>query len=112
MIQVGDAIWQGPQWCSLVQRAVRPVRIVEVLVLPQHHHQVAEVPDQDPVQQLTSAAANPSLHDRIVVGIPGRPDRRPDPRGRQLGAVPDRQVLAAGVAMVISPATFTPCRAR
>ena len=31
IIQVGDAIWQGPQWRGLVQRAVRPVRIVEVL---------------------------------------------------------------------------------
>ncbi len=38
MIQVGDAIWQGPQWRGLIQSAVRPVRIVEVLVLPQHHH--------------------------------------------------------------------------
>jgi len=44
---------------------MRPVRVVEVLVLPQHHHQVALVPDQGPVQQLTPAAANPPLHDRI-----------------------------------------------
>ena len=43
----------------------RPVGVVEVLVLPQHHHQVALVPDQGPVQQLTSAAANLPLHDRI-----------------------------------------------
>jgi len=46
MIQVGDAFWQWPQWRGLVQGAVRPVRVVEVLVLPQHHHQVAQVPDQ------------------------------------------------------------------
>jgi hypothetical protein len=65
MIQVDDAIWQGPQWRGLVQGAVRPLGVVEVLVLPQHHHQVALVPDQGPVQQLTSAAANPPLHDRI-----------------------------------------------
>jgi len=26
MIQVGDAIWPGPQWRSLIQGAVRPVR--------------------------------------------------------------------------------------
>jgi hypothetical protein len=65
MIQVGDAIWQRPQWRDLVQGAVRPVGVVEVLVLPQHHHQVAQVPDQGPVQQLTSAAANPPLRDRI-----------------------------------------------
>jgi hypothetical protein len=65
MIQVGDAIWQGPQWRGLVQGAVRPVRVVEVLVLPQHHHHVARVPGQGPVQQLTPAAANSSLRDRI-----------------------------------------------
>jgi len=59
MIQVGDAIWRGPQWRGLVQGAVRPVGVAEVLVLPQHHHQVAQVPDQDPVQQLTPAAASP-----------------------------------------------------
>ena len=61
MIQVGDAIWQRPQWRGLVEGAVRPVGVVEVLVLPQHHHQVAQVPDQGPVQQLTPAAANPPL---------------------------------------------------
>ena len=54
VIEVGDAIWQGAQWRSLVQGAVRPVRIVEILVLPQHRHQVALVPDQGPVQQLTT----------------------------------------------------------
>jgi len=65
MIQVGDAGWQWPQWRGLVQGAVRPVGVAEVLVLPRHHHQVALVPDQGPVQQLTPAAANPPLHDRI-----------------------------------------------
>ena len=57
VIEVGDAIWQGPQWSGLVQGAVRPVGVVEILVLPQHHHQVAQVPDQGPVQQLTPAVA-------------------------------------------------------
>ena len=65
MIQVGEIIWQGPQWRGLVQGAVRPVRIVGVLVLPQDCHQVALVPDQGPVQQLTPAAANPAFHGRI-----------------------------------------------
>jgi hypothetical protein len=57
MIQVGDVIWQRPQWRGLVQGAVRPVGVVEVLVLPQHPHQVAQVPDQGAVPQLTPAAA-------------------------------------------------------
>ncbi len=68
MIQVCDAIWQRPQWRGLVQSAVRPVGVVEVLVLPQHHHQVVQVPDQGPVQQLTPAAANPPLRIEFIRG--------------------------------------------
>jgi hypothetical protein len=34
MIQVGDAIWQRPQWRGLAQGAVRAVGVVEVLLLP------------------------------------------------------------------------------
>ncbi|MGA2831083.1 MAG: hypothetical protein ABSF03_33785, partial [Streptosporangiaceae bacterium] len=65
MIQVGDSIWQGPQWRGLVQSAMRPAGVAEVPVLSQHHLQVAQVPDQGTVQQLTPAAADPPLHDRI-----------------------------------------------
>jgi hypothetical protein len=50
MIQVGDAIWQCPQWRGLVQGAVRPVGVVEGLVFPQYRHQVAQVPDQGPAE--------------------------------------------------------------
>ena len=46
MIQVGNAIWQRPQWRGLVQGAVRPVGVVEVLVLAQHDHQVPLIPHQ------------------------------------------------------------------
>ena len=35
MIQVGGAIRQWPKWRGLVQGAVRPVGVVEVLELPQ-----------------------------------------------------------------------------
>jgi hypothetical protein len=56
MIQVGDIIWQGPQWRRLVQRTVRPVRIVEVLVLPQHHHQVALIPEPATTTPLTTGS--------------------------------------------------------
>jgi len=66
MIQVGDAVEQRAQWRGLLEGSVRPVGIVKVLVHPQHHHQVTLVQDQGPVQQLTSAAANPPLHDRIA----------------------------------------------
>src|SRR6476646_4951932 len=79
MIQVGDAIWQGPQWRGLAQGAVRTVRIAEILVLSQHHHQVVLIPDQGPVQQLTPAAANPPLHDRIHSGYLNAGADDPDP---------------------------------
>ena len=52
-VQVGDAIWQRAEGRGLVQCAVRPVRVVEILVLAQNGPQVALVPDQRPVQQLT-----------------------------------------------------------
>ena len=65
VVQVGDAIWQRAERRGLVQGAMRPVRVIEVLVLAQHGHQVALVPDQGPIQQLTPAAANPAFHDRV-----------------------------------------------
>jgi hypothetical protein len=48
-VQVCDAIWQRAQRRGLAQGAVRPVSVVEVLVLAQHGHQVPLVPDQGPV---------------------------------------------------------------
>jgi hypothetical protein len=46
MIQISNAGGQRAERRGLVQRAVRPVRVIEVLVLAQHDHQVAMVPDQ------------------------------------------------------------------
>ena len=49
VIQAGDAIWQRAERRGLVQGAVWPVRVAEVLVLAQDGHQGALVPDQGPV---------------------------------------------------------------
>ena len=49
VVQVGDAIWQRAERRGLVQGAVWPARVVEVLVLAQDGHQVAPVPNQGPV---------------------------------------------------------------
>ncbi len=65
LVQVTDAIGQRAQRRGLVQGAVRPVRVVKVLLLAQDGHQVALVPDQGPVQQLTPAAPDPAFHDRV-----------------------------------------------
>jgi hypothetical protein len=66
VVQVGDAIGQRAKRRGLVQGAVRPVRVIEILVLTQHCHQVPLVPDQGPVQQLTPTAADPAFHDRVA----------------------------------------------
>jgi hypothetical protein len=50
MIQISNAVGQGAERRGLVQGAVRPARVAEVLVLAQHDHQVALVPDQGLVQ--------------------------------------------------------------
>src|SRR5690242_5271045 len=65
VIQVDDAVGQRAERRGLVQGAVRPVHVVEVLVPAQDGHQVALVPDQGPVQQLAPAAADPAFHDRV-----------------------------------------------
>ena len=59
VVQVGDIIWQRVERGCLVQGTVRPVGVVEVLVLTQHDHQVPLIPHQGPVQQLAAAAADP-----------------------------------------------------
>ena len=41
------------------------MRVVETLVLAQDGHQVALVPGQGPVQQLTAATADPAFYDRV-----------------------------------------------
>jgi hypothetical protein len=49
VVQVGDAVWQRTERRGLVQGAVRPMRVIEVLVLAQDGHQVVLIPDQGPV---------------------------------------------------------------
>jgi hypothetical protein len=66
LIQVGDVIGQRAQRRGLVQGSVRPVPVVEVLVLAQHDHQMPMIPYQGPVQQFTPAAPDPAFHDRIA----------------------------------------------
>jgi hypothetical protein len=78
LVRAGDAVGQQAQRRGLLQGPVRPVRAAEILLLPQHDHQVPLVPGQRPVRQLPSAAANPAFHDRVH---PRRLDRGPDDPG-------------------------------
>jgi hypothetical protein len=65
MVQVGDAFGQRTELRGLAEGAVRPVGVAEILVLAQDGYQVPPIPDQGPVKQLTTAAADPAFHDRI-----------------------------------------------
>jgi hypothetical protein len=56
-----NANWRRVQRRGLVQGGVRPVGVVEVLVLVRHGHQVALVPAQGLVQQRRPAGADPSV---------------------------------------------------
>src|SRR6266700_3900590 len=55
------------------------------------------------VDDLGLVQPDDALGQRVVIRVPGRPDRRRDPCARQLGAVPDRQVLGAGVTVMDQP---------
>jgi hypothetical protein len=54
---------------GLLQGSVRPVGVIEVLVLAQHGHQVPLVPDQGPVEQLAAAAADPVGLEYAIVAL-------------------------------------------
>ena len=66
VVQVGDAVGQRAQWRGLPEGSVRPVGVVEVLVLAQDDHQVPPVPDQGAVEQFAAAAADPAFDDRVA----------------------------------------------
>ena len=61
------------------------------------------LPRPQVVDDLGLVQTDDRLGQRVVIGVPDGPDRRRDARFGQLGAVPDRQVLAAGVAVVDQP---------
>jgi hypothetical protein len=65
VVRVGGAVWRRAERRGLVRGAVWPVGVVEVLVLARDGDQVALVPDQGPVQQLTPAVAGPAFRDRV-----------------------------------------------
>src|SRR5687768_16857403 len=54
-VRGGDRRGQGVQWPGVRDALVRPVRVVELLELPQGVEEVELVPDQCAVQQFTSA---------------------------------------------------------
>ena len=67
-VEVSDRCWEGLAWRGLAEGAVRPVLVVLGLVLTKDVQQVELVPDQRLVEQFTSAAADPALHDRVRAG--------------------------------------------
>ena len=71
------------QWshqCGLAQGPVRPVVVVEGLVLAQPPHQVRDVPDQRAVGQLRARESEPALHHRVLPRRPNTGTDHLDPR--------------------------------
>jgi hypothetical protein len=48
---------------------MRPVFVVVTLAGRQDPAEVGQVPDKGPVEKLTAASADPSLHDRVHAGL-------------------------------------------
>ena len=62
LVQVGDRRRQGPEWAGIGDALMGPMPVVEAFELPQGVEQVVLVPDQGPVQQLTTTGLHPPLH--------------------------------------------------
>jgi len=69
MVQAGDAIWQRAQWRCLPEGSVRPVGVVEVLVLAQDGHQMPLVPDHPWSPRVASLFAGNRVCQRTDGGI-------------------------------------------
>jgi hypothetical protein len=65
---------------SGVQRPVRPVLIVMVLVLAQDPPQMVLIPDEGVVEKLASASPDPAFGDRVHARRPDVAAHDPDPR--------------------------------
>lgn len=55
LVQVDDRRRQRPQWAGIGDALMGAMPVIETFELPQSVQQVALIPDQDPVQQLTTA---------------------------------------------------------
>src|SRR5664279_732207 len=77
-VEVSDRCREGLQRRGLAEGAVRPVLVVMGLVLTKDLQQVDLVPDQRLVEQFTSAAADPALHDRVCAGCSDGAAQDPD----------------------------------
>src|SRR5207253_4228419 len=69
--EVGYLGWKRFERCGAGQGHMRPVVVVVALEGRQDPAEAGQVPDKGPVQKLTAASADPSLHDRVH---PGHPD--------------------------------------
>jgi hypothetical protein len=104
---IGDRFEERVQWAGVRDALVRPVRVVELLELPQCVEEMPLVPDQGAVQQFTAAGLHPPVHDGVHAGDPDATEHDLDPRvgedrveqfGELPVPVPDHVAgLAAGV---------------
>jgi len=75
----GDRRRQSAQRLGVGDALVRPVRVIELLELPQRVEQVRLVPDQGAVEQFAAACLHPPFHDRIHSGYLDAAEHHFDP---------------------------------
>lgn len=81
-IRSGSSIGAGSEWRGpgIRKTLVRPVLVIERLELTQGAQEMALVPDQRTVQQLSPAGLHPPLHDRVHARHPDGAEHHLDTR--------------------------------
>ncbi len=78
-VRIGDRFGERVQGPGVGDPTVGPVRVEVPFVLVRGVRQMRLVPDQRAVQQLTAAAVDPPLHDRVHPGYLDATEHDPDP---------------------------------
>lgn len=78
-VGVGDRLGQRTERRRLLERSVRPVRVVMPFELAQRTEQVTLIPDQCAVEEFVAAGADPALRDRVHTGYADAGDDGADP---------------------------------
>jgi len=69
--RISDWLWQRLPRPDVAEPLVRPMGVVELLILVQGVEQVSLIPDESAVEQFVAAGLYPAFHDRVH---PGHPD--------------------------------------
>ena len=121
--RISDWLWQRLPRPGVAEPLVRPMGVVELLVLVQGVEQVSLIPDEGAVEQFEAAGLYPAFHDRVHPGHPDTSEHTLDAsvgkdaveQGRVFAVpVPDQELCSmAGVLQVhdqVAGSLSHPCR--